>query len=467
MTDCLEDRLRRDLPELADSILSRTEAPALESGSEAWGQARPRHQHRRAYAVAAAAVVVALAVSTLALAGRDDGQGSLVDATADAGDDHDLDQPVGLSPVLSPAAPSPEDDRISVAPTGLYTGGQVITITAPRTLLRDAANDRPMICFDWLSSEVCDPTVWASDAQFAPGDEVVSWQRTLPGWVDTPDGLRSCRRVGCRVVIPGADGRRSTPVLDVQPDSAPRLPADLSIAADGSLRLRSSGIPVDDTWATARASSPEAVGSVAPVRLSLCAFVSPLSCDQSRRSLPALPDDGSAFDVIVESSRLLLTSASSNWVDCAQVACMVLVTRTVVDGVSGGSMTGHDEPVAVLPYRLPASTSGATAPALGIEGDLDALRADQPVSVVLSGVPAGVPVDTLTIGQCSVDDLRVADDCRYVRVQPERRADGSYAMSLEVAAATSASGDYLAWRLGGEGAPAAAITARFHIAPAS
>src|SRR5262249_46216438 len=162
---------------------------------------------------------------------------------------------------------------------------------------------------------------------------------------------------------------------------------------------RSDGIAPDPSWSEVDATSPEHTESMPALRLTVCAYADWLWCDAVDRTMPAMPENGGAFDLTIPVSRLLLTSLP-DWVDCARVTCAVVANRTIIDHIDGPATYGYTVPAAFVPYVLPTDVADATLPSLTIEA-APPYRVGENVKVTLHDVPAGVEPTGMQLAQCA------------------------------------------------------------------
>lgn len=465
----VEDELARYADWLAQQVPAVDIDFANDSGLERLVAARVRvraaprrRQLARRFLLTAAVVALVGTVAALVAAARDHDTATTLDTSpATTVVVNTTDPPLGVAPVASSRTPAVIDSRITVSPAGPYTAGQSVTVTVPRDMVTDAANDAPAICFAWGANEVCDPTDWQRSGRVSIGETSLTRQHQLPGWVNTPDGLRSCAQVGCRLVVADRDRIfRGTPVLDIEPGPEPKGAASLVVNPDGSLVVTSPGIAPDPSWPAHVAQHPDSADDPnRPLNLSLCVYET--GCDNLRGAIPRLPSDGSAFSVTIPARRLLLTSGTRGWADCAKVTCTVEISNVnSVTGVNANVIGTRI--VAVLPYRVPTSTPGDTPPTITIE-PAGPYRNGQTVTVTLRDAPAAAsPQDgQLKFAQCPgpAGSSRVA--CAYRGGLTWTRIDATtYTTSFVVSSSPLA---HLAWLPGGQGDPPGATSGTFEV----
>ena len=97
-----------------------------------------------------------------------------------------------------------ETGRLTVAPAGPIAAGAVLEVRFTEFSLEvgDTFNTSMSVCFRWADGDPCNPSV---DARFLGANGVPTYRLSLPGWVYTAAGLRSCQAIGCRLEMT-ADG---------------------------------------------------------------------------------------------------------------------------------------------------------------------------------------------------------------------------------------------------------------------
>ena len=90
---------------------------------------------------------------------------------------------------------------------------------------------------------------------------------------------------------------------------------------------------------------------------------------------------------------------------------------------------------------------------------------DEVVTATFHDPPPNVDLDRLLLGQCSAEDLRIVEDCRYRFGPWTRLPDGSLRQQWKIAGGCAAPGCYLAIPPPTKGVPEVARTERFSVTP--
>jgi hypothetical protein len=199
-----------------------------------------------------------------------------------------------------------------------------------------------------------------------------AWTVTVPGWVTTTDGLRSCADIPC--FLRSGDERVGwvrSDLLVVDPGPEPVPPVAIErIDPDGAIHLRV---------------GPEVQRPLEVYRTPMTP--EPTFVEGGTAELVEVGSDGGA----VVPARRLVRDTTNGWADCALTPCALVV---------GG---------AVLPYRLPTTAPIEPAPSV-VVGE----PSDSGVVTATLRDPARLIIDpetTTKLLQCSIDDGEMGPDC--------------------------------------------------------
>jgi hypothetical protein len=435
--------------------------PGFGATTGAWDGVEHRrrtHRTRRIVASVGAAVLVVIAAAAVAVA---------------------INDPDGKRVEVVHPAPEPVDAPIvEVLPRTETTSHLRIVANPPTTLeievqveadFEDWVNAEVTVCFPWAGGETCDPAVRATpvSARLLDGNAGV-WHMTMPTWVNTPNGLQSCTNIKCRIVADDFAGHRyaSSPIRLSDPGPRPDSLIDVASAGhDGVVRVTSDGLTADPSYtAWANNAAPERLRDVPPGYMTVCAWHHLFRCDNLVK-VPQPAFDGKPFVIDIPTNRMLFTP--EGWVDCVQVTCAVSLSRTVNVEEGDGGVGSSTAMISFVPYRLPADTPAETTPTLTVDLPPDPKVGDV-VTITAHDLPPHADPEAFrgmgSLGQCTSDDLRRVDDCRYqMSVDVTDLPNHSIQARIPLLACGDARGCYFALQEGDKGYPEIAKTARFHV----
>lgn len=425
---------------------------------------RARRTRNRVTALGAVAVVLVVAVGVFAVTQSGDGSDHVQVVT-----------PSTIAPTAEPVDP-PIYDVLPVAKTTqlaiknsaapIKAGTEVhIELTQSPHKVGDTINTNARVCFPWADGETCDPSV---EVGWVEGDSngTTTYRVTMPGWVRTAAGLRSCEEIGCRIAMQADDGTRiGTPVLDIDSGPAPVEPATLvSAGADGVVRVVMDGLDADESWKRYAAAVDKE--SLSAGWTGICALGDSIECDSVVRA-PEPILDGQRHAVDIQTNRLLHTP--EGWIDCVEVTCAIVISLTVGVTWNSQSSGSYAEIATIVPYRLPADTPPMTPPTMTVT-PTENLHDKDVVTVTIRDLPGNVdPIkwrELGGIGQCAAEDLRMIRDCTFATQKTfTELPDNGLRVEYPVRACYNARPCYLSLQAGGNGYPELARSETFTVLP--
>jgi hypothetical protein len=451
-----DDALGRHLRELR---APETAAPTDRAWAGVEQHRRTRRTRHLIATLGTTVVVLVIAVAAFATAQSDNGSRHVEVVT-----------PSTVAPPADPpifdVLPVAKTAQLRVTRAGTIPAGSEIGVELTQSphKVGDTINTNARVCFPWADGETCDPSVDVRYVEDTGG--VTTYRLTMPGWVRTAAGPRSCEEIGCRIAMQADDGTRiGTPVLDIESGTAPVEAASLvSAGADGVVRIVMDGLDADESWKRYAAAVDQE--SLDAGWTGICALGASLECDSIVRA-PQPTLDGQRHAVDIETNRLLHTP--EGWIDCVEVTCAIVISLTVGVTWNSQSSGSYAEIATIVPYRLPPDTPPMTPPTMTVT-PTENLHNKDVVTVTIRDLPGNVdPIkwrELGGIGQCSAEDLRLVRDCTFATQKTFTELPGN-GLRVEYPVRTCYNGPkcYLTLQAGGNGYPELARTEPFEVLP--
>ncbi|HVJ98668.1 MAG TPA: hypothetical protein VNC41_17700, partial [Acidimicrobiia bacterium] len=181
---------------LGERLRSLSEPALGQASPDAWAGVQQHRRARRTRHLVAAVgtTVIVLVVAVAAFAATQSGEGGkhveVVTPSTVA--------PLPADPPIFDVLPVAKTAQISIANSAspIKAGTEVrIELTQSPHKVGDTINTSMQVCFPYAGGETCDPSV---DVHWVEGDSRGNtiYRVTMPGWVRTAAGMRSCEVIG-------------------------------------------------------------------------------------------------------------------------------------------------------------------------------------------------------------------------------------------------------------------------------